>query len=113
MGAYLLRKGYEMSIIEIPFSRFKQDPKFEYDPNKSAANLEKHGIDFEQAQELWKDGAALRVEVSYEGEERFILIGMIGGKHWTAVITYREKRIRIISVRRSRKQEVNRYEQKD
>ena len=87
--------------------------KFEYDPNKSAANLEKHGIDFEKAQEPWKDDDVLRMEVAYEGEERFIFVGMMEGKHWTAVVTYREQRIRIISIRRSRKQEVARYEQKD
>lgn len=86
---------------------------FEYDPSKSASNLEKHGIDFEKAQELWADEDALRLEAPYEGEERFILIGMIDGKHWTAVATYRGKRVRIISVRRSRKQEVARYDQKD
>ena len=91
----------------------KQEVRFEYDPVKSASNLEKHGIDFEQAQELWNDEDALRIETSCEGEKRFIFVGMIGAKHWSAVVTYREGRIRIISVRRSRKQEVARYGQKD
>lgn len=31
-------------------------------------------------------------------------------KHWSAVVTYREGRVRLISVRRSRKKEVELYE---
>jgi uncharacterized DUF497 family protein len=43
-------------------------------------------------------------------EPRYLVIGQIGGKHWSAVITYREQNIRIISVRRSRDEEVMLYE---
>jgi len=45
-----------------------------------------------------------------KGEQRFLLLGKIGVKHWSAVVTYWEGRIRLISVRRSRKQEVEFYE---
>ena len=45
-----------------------------------------------------------------EDEPRSIVIGRIGGKHWSAVITYRGCDIRIISVRRSRVEEVTWYE---
>lgn len=85
--------------------------KYEYDPNKSFANREKHGIDFEEAKALWQDVDVLQVRVNRPGEERYIIIGRIGGKHWTAVITYRGTYIRIISVRRARKEEVTLYEQ--
>jgi len=84
---------------------------YEYDPNKSAANKEKHGIDFDEAQALWRDMDALQIKVNRPGEERYIVIGRIDGKHWTAVITYRGANTRIISVRRARKEEVTLYEQ--
>lgn len=84
--------------------------KFEYDEFKSLANLEKHGIDFLLAQEMWNDPEALEVKAKSDNEERFIIIGLIQGKHWSAVVTYRNDYIRLISVRRSRKQEVLLYE---
>ena len=84
--------------------------EFEFDEAKSKANLEKHGIDFVAAQRLWKDPNLLQVRAKTEGEPRFLLIGKIGEKHWSAVVTYRDARIRLISVRRSRKKEVELYE---
>lgn len=83
--------------------------EFEFDPQKSLTNKEKHGIYFHEAQVLWQD--VNRIEIPARTEElRFLVIGMIEGKHWSAVITYREERIRIISVRRARKEEVALYE---
>lgn len=79
---------------------------FEFDEPESKANLDKHGIDFYAAQKLWKDPYLLEIRAKSEDEQRFLLIGQIGGKHWSAVVTYREGRIRLISVRRSRKKEV-------
>ena len=84
---------------------------FEYDPEKSAANLIKHGIDFEEAQELFEDPRAIRLNARTKGEKRYLYIGMIDGKLWTAVITYRWLNIRIISVRRARKEKRALYEQ--
>ena len=84
--------------------------QFEYDPNKSAANKEKHGIDFEEAQALWNDINVLELKIHYEDEPRFLVIGTLKGKVWTAVITYRGNNIRIISVRRARKDEVRAHE---
>lgn len=84
--------------------------EFEFDEAKSQANLGKHGINFVAAQELWKDPYLLEIRANSEGEPRFVLIGMIGEKHWLAVVTYREGRIRLISVRRSRKKEIELYE---
>jgi len=83
---------------------------FEYDDKKSAFNLEKHGIDFVAAQELWIDLDLVEVQAKSEDEPRFLVIGLIADKHWSAVITYRDHTIRIISVRRSRKREVALYE---
>lgn len=83
---------------------------FEYDDDKSHANLEKHGIDFLGAQALWKDPALLEVQARSDDEPRFLVIGLIGSTHWSAVVTYRNGIIRLISVRRSRKKEVELYE---
>ena len=83
---------------------------FEYDENKSASNLEKHGIDFVEAQLLWDDADLLEIPAKTTDEPRSLVIGMISDKHWSGVITHRGSRIRIISVRRSRKEEVALYE---
>ena len=83
---------------------------FEYDTKKSTSNLEKHGIDFVAAQELWLDPDLLEVQAKSEDEPRFLVIASIAHKHWSAVITHRGSTIRIISVRRSRTTEVNLYE---
>jgi uncharacterized DUF497 family protein len=83
---------------------------FEYDEQKSIFNLSKHGIDFESAQKLWMDDYHIEVRVQFVEEPRYIVVGLIDEKFWTAVITYRSDLIRIISVRRSRKAEVALYE---
>ncbi len=84
---------------------------FEYDENKSKQNLAKHGIDFDVAQLLWDDPDMLEIPSKKATDEiRFLVIGTVNQKHWSAVITYRGKTIRIISVRRSRIEEVNFYE---
>ena len=84
--------------------------EFEFDTTKSNYNRTKHGIDFHQAQFLWDDPDMVEIPAKVTDEQRFLIIGMIDGKHWSAVITYRGDVIRIISVRRSRKEEVNIYE---
>ena len=83
---------------------------FEFDANKSQSNLAKHGIDFAQAQRLWDDPDLLEIPARTEDEPRSIVIGKIEAKHWSAVITYRGDEIRIMSVRRSRDEEVALYE---
>ena len=84
--------------------------EFEFDPAKSKINLSKHGIDFNQAQLLWSDPDLIEVPARTVGETRYLVVGRIERKHWSGVITYREERIRIISVRRSSPEEVNIYE---
>lgn len=83
---------------------------FEYDSRKSKSNLEKHGIDFEEAQLLWDDSDLLEIPARTEDEPRFMVIGRIADVHWSGIITYREDVIRIISVHRSRDEEVVLYE---
>jgi hypothetical protein len=84
--------------------------KFEYDSRKSAANQSKHGIAFAEAEALWDDPDLLEIPARTTDEPRCLVIGKISGKHWSCVITYRGDTIRIISVRRSRPEEVAWYE---
>ena len=83
---------------------------FEFDPKKSKSNFEKHGIDFVDAQAIWQDTDFIEIMAKSDDEPRALVVGMIDGKHWAAIITYRTDRIRIISVRRSRNSEVVLYE---
>jgi len=84
--------------------------EFEFDVRKNISNKKKHGIDFYTAQEMWDDPDLIEIPVKTSDEPRFLVIGKISGKHWSGVITYRGENIRIISVRRSRKEEVEIYE---
>ena len=83
---------------------------FENDPQKNLINLEKHGIDFEKAKVLWEDQRHLVIPARTQGEKRWLIIGRIESRIWSAVITYRGEKIRIISVRRSRNEEIVLYE---
>ncbi len=83
---------------------------FEFDPGKSEGNKSKHGIDFYDAQALWDDPELIEIPLRTIDESRFLVIGKFSGKHWSGIITYRSSKIRIISVRRSRKEEVEIYE---
>ena len=84
--------------------------KFEFDPAKSAANRQKHGIDFEEAQALWDDPNLLEAPAFSTDEQGYLAVGMIGSKHWSAIITYRDEYVRLISVWRARKAEIEHYE---
>ncbi len=84
--------------------------EFEFDPVKSASNLKKHGIDFVRAQELWEDVDLSVIPTRTTDEVRFLAIGIIESRHWSASFTVRNGRIRLISVRRSRREEIELYE---
>jgi uncharacterized protein len=84
--------------------------EFEYDPLKSQSNKLKHGIDFEEAQSLWSDVERVEIQAISSTEPRLMVIGQWQQKHWSAIVTYRNQIIRIISVRRSRDSEVALYE---
>jgi hypothetical protein len=86
---------------------------FEYDLDKSAENRRKHGIDFDEAQALWADSALVEIPARTTDEPRWLLIGRIDQKHWSAVVTRRRDNVRLISVRRSRDEEVTIYESQD
>ena len=83
---------------------------FEFDESKSLANHSKHGINFIDAQPLWNDPELLEIPAKTDDEPRYLAIGLINGKHWSAVITYRDANVRLISVRRSRIEEIALYE---
>ncbi|MEC8285272.1 MAG: BrnT family toxin [SAR324 cluster bacterium] len=83
---------------------------FEFNEVKSDLSLRKHGINFQTATRLWEDFHLLEIRARSEDEPRFLVIGRLDGKHWSAVITYRNQRIRLISARRSRKLEMELYE---
>ena len=83
---------------------------FEYDPEKSKANKAKHGIDFEEAQALWLDERLIEAPARTDDEPRYLVIGMIGPRHWAAVCVRRGGNVRLISVRRAREQEIEHYE---
>ncbi len=83
---------------------------FEFDAAKSESNRAKHGIYFLEAQSLWNDPMLLEIPAKTDDEPRFLVVGMIDGKHWSAVITYRGSHVRLISVRRARTEEVALYE---
>jgi len=92
---------------------FIPSDSFEFDPRKSAKNASKHGISFDEARKLWADPDRVEAPARTLDEPRTLVIGIINDKHWSAVITTRGDRIRIISVRRSRLEEVAIYESQD
>ena len=83
---------------------------FEFNAEKSTGNKAKHGIAFDESRALWDDPDLLEIPARTTDEPRSLVIGKMGGKHWSGVITYRGETIRIISVRRSRQEEVTLYE---
>ena len=84
--------------------------EFEFDQRKSQINKKKHGIDFVEAQALWDDPDRIEIPAKTIDEERLLIIGKISDKCWSAIITYRNEKARIISVRRSRREEIETYE---
>lgn len=84
--------------------------QFEFDPRKSELNKLKHGINFAEAQQLWEDPNRLLIPARTSDEPRFLLMAKVFDKHWSAVFTIRGEAVRIISVRRSRAEEVEIYE---
>ena len=83
---------------------------FEFDEKKSDANKQKHGIDFNEMQALWEDADRIEIPAKTIDENRFLLIGKISKIHWSFIINYRNTNVRIISARRSRKEEITIYE---
>jgi len=84
--------------------------EFEFDRRKSETNKAKHGIDFVDAQAIWTDEMRVEIPARTEDEPRYVVIGQIAGQHWSAICTDRDQRVRLISVRRARAEEVAIYE---
>ena len=84
--------------------------KFEFDPKKSEANRDRHGIDFSEAQALWDDRDIMQIPVKTSDEPRFLVVGKISGRHWSGLITCQGDGITILSMRRSKTEEVELYE---
>jgi uncharacterized protein len=87
--------------------------EFEFNDQKNESNLSKHKIDFLTAQRLWNGLDRVEIPAQTVEEQRFLVIGQVDGKLWSAVITCREDKVRIISVRRSRGKEISAYEEHD
>lgn len=83
---------------------------FKFDPRTSEDNKKMHAVDFVEVQALWDDPDLLEIPARTENDPRFLVIGKIGGKHWSGIITHREEKVRIISVRRARNEEIELYE---
>lgn len=85
--------------------------KFIWDPDKSASNKEKHGIDFDQAKEVFMDNNAIVDQAKrVENEERWLAIGKTLKLFIVAIVfTIRDTTIRIISARQARKSEIKEY----
>jgi uncharacterized DUF497 family protein len=102
-----------LSALDVPNIFLRWNPvamDFEFNEHKSRSNKFKHGVDFAEAQALWQDDDRIEVSARTSDEPRFVILGRIEAKLWAAVITYREGRVRIISVRRARQREVELYE---
>lgn len=84
---------------------------FEFDANKSAVNKRKHGIDFDEAQKLFDDEEGAIFDAISDGEKRYALVAKLNEKIWVSIFTLRGEVVRLISVRRARKEEVKLYEQ--
>src|SRR5262249_52942240 len=101
--------GLNFGIISLPYGP-REVMDFEFDAQKSQSNAAKHGIDFVAAQALWLDDLRVEIPARTQDEPPFLVIGLIDCQHWSAIITYRGRIVRLISVRRARREEVAIYE---
>ena len=87
---------------------------YQWDPEKAASNLGKHGVDFADAVGVFEDEWALTIKEEYvEGEQRFATLGTDFLERVLVVVyTYRGGTIRLISARRATRRERRAYEQK-
>lgn len=84
--------------------------RYEFDPEKLAANVAKHGVWFAQAEGFEWETALIRVDSRRRyGETRFEATGLVGARLYVMVFTLREATVRIISLRKANSREVKRY----
>lgn len=85
---------------------------FEWDEDKNIRNQQKHGVAFEEAVGLFSGrNRYSRPYIHKTGETRQYVVGFLQEIEFTVVFTHRNNRIRIISVRRARKEERNELRQ--
>jgi hypothetical protein len=100
-----------MAEDEIVVQRlFERIQAVEWNEEKAASNRRKHGIDFDEAIEVFY-GATLLRRSDRNMEERWIAIGESEDRVITVVVTWRGDTLRIISARRARKNEKRAYHQ--
>ena len=84
--------------------------KFEWDKNKNEKNIEKHGIDFHDAEEVFNNPMLVKEDKRRDyGEKRYIALGLLRKFVVVVVYTIRVAVIRIISIRKANKKERNTY----
>ena len=105
-----VRKLLRFYVDQPEISEYRVRVQFEFDPDKSQKNKRKHGLDFIEAQALWRDDRRVEVPAHTRGEPRIATIGAIEGEVWVAVWTPRDTAVRLISVRRARTNEGKIYE---
>ncbi len=82
----------------------------EWDEPKNETNFQKHGINFELAQEIFQGPFISKIDDQKEyGETRFLALGTLGEFILLVVYTMRRGNVRIISARRANKKERSVY----
>lgn len=86
--------------------------KIEFDTEKDAANISRHGVALALGAKIFDDQDVLIVPTirDEDREERYKAIGLISGKLWTAIHVYRGDVVRFLSVRRSNTGEQRSYD---
>jgi hypothetical protein len=85
---------------------------YQWDSDKAAANLRKHGIDFADAVSVFSDDLAITIPDERFDEERFITVGIDAfGRVLVVVYTWRDNEIRLISARKATRNERKQYEE--
>ncbi|MGI8483556.1 MAG: BrnT family toxin [Thermomicrobiales bacterium] len=82
---------------------------FEWDEQKRRGNIEKHGLDFITAAEIFDGRPTVTDQSTSLEEERFLTVGNLNDRFITVVWTWRCDVIRLISARRARDQEIRQY----
>lgn len=86
---------------------------YEWDDRKRTGNLEKHGLDFIDAHELWSQPMVIAEDHRYSyGEHRFIALGLLKNRVVVCAYTNRwNETVRVISFRKANSREAKQYEQ--
>jgi hypothetical protein len=88
--------------------------EFDWDENKNKSNQDKHGIDFNDAKDVFNDkNSKVSEDLRKDyGESRWKIIGKIFGSIISVIYTIRDKAVRIISARKAGQKERDEYNKK-